>query len=73
MGKICLRSRRGMRELDDMLAPFIAGIDQNDEVLLKQLDVLLSQEDTHLLDWFLGRETPENPDLQMIVEQIRKA
>ncbi|MGH1485898.1 MAG: succinate dehydrogenase assembly factor 2 [Cellvibrionaceae bacterium] len=67
-------SRRGMLELDLILAPFVEDVyptlDAGDQKLYEQL---LEEQDQDLFTWFLKRQDPENTDLLRIVNIIREA
>lgn len=64
-------SRRGMRELDLLLLPFVehayAGLAPDDQT---RYQALLDCEDQDLFAYFMRRETPPNPELQRIVQLI---
>lgn len=64
-------ARRGMLELDLVLEPFVnqrfAALDAADKVRFRQL---MTCEDQELFGWFLGRQRPEDADLDHIVQQI---
>lgn len=65
-------SRRGMLELDLILLPFL----ENVYPTLEQADKerywkLLEMEDQDMYAWFLSRQSPEDPELQRIVEIVR--
>ena len=65
------RSRRGMLELDLMLAPFVEHEYEDLPVETKKLYLeLLKEEDQDLFRWFLKAETPPEPHLQEIVTLI---
>lgn len=66
------RSRRGMRELDQLFARYLdrawcdaAGDEQ------AAFERLLACEDDRLWRWFLGYEVPEDVELHALVERIR--
>jgi antitoxin CptB len=66
------RCRRGMRELDQLLARWLdrewtAASDSQREVFLRLLD----SEDDRLWRWFLGHETAPDAALDSIVQHIR--
>lgn len=60
-----------MLELDLILVPFLENcfndLSSEDQARYEQL---LTSEDQDLFKWFLGREKPEDEDLQRIVELI---
>ena len=68
------RARRGMKELDvllarwlDLRAPCASGAE------LEAFERLLACEDSDLWPWMLGRGAPADPELGAIVGQIRAA
>ena len=65
-------SRRGMLELDLILAPFLENrystLSPSDQQLYSKL---LEEQDQDLFAWFLRRQDPEDPDLLRIVNIIR--
>jgi antitoxin CptB len=66
------RCRRGMRELDQLLARWLdrewtAASDSQREVFLRLLD----SEDDRLWRWFLGHETAPDAALDSLVQHIR--
>ncbi len=65
-------SRRGMRELDLVLLPFVEQQYSNlAEVDKSRFQLLLESEDNDLFDWFMGKSVPADPELLSIVETIR--
>jgi len=65
------RCRRGMRELDQLMLRYLDGRwpaadDAERAVFLQLLDI----EDDKLWRWFMGRETPQEADLNAIVQRI---
>ena len=66
-------SRRGMLELDLVLEPFVtaryATLDERDRQRFQQL---MACEDQDLFSWFLRRETPEDGELEAIVNEVLK-
>jgi antitoxin CptB len=64
-------SRRGMLELDLILQPFVEqNYDQLAEDDKLRFEVLLEMEDQQLFGWFMRREQPQDPQMQMIVSLI---
>jgi|TARA_B100000809_G_scaffold240135_1_gene262206 antitoxin CptB len=65
-------SRRGMLELDLILAPFVENVydslTENDQL---RFEVLLECEDQTLFMWFMQREQPTDPNMQRILQIIR--
>ena len=70
--KLRWRSRRGMRELDQLMERYLAQrwLDA-DDAERAVFDRLLACEDDRLWRWFLGYETAEDADLHALVERIR--
>jgi antitoxin CptB len=65
------RCRRGMRELDQLMLRYLDGRwAQADEAERGLFLRLLDCEDDKLWRWFMGRERPEDADLEAIVERI---
>jgi len=65
------RCRRGMRELDQLMLRYLdqrwaAADDLERSIFL----MLLDTEDDKLWRWFMGRERPENENLEAIVNAI---
>ncbi len=66
-------SRRGMLELDLILAPFVENCYRGlDEINQQRYIDLLDGEDNDLFSWFLGRGKPDDPELCCIVDQINQ-
>lgn len=64
-------SRRGMLELDLILVPFLEGrFDDLNQTDQQRYEQLLSAEDQDLFKWFIGRERPADPDMEIIVNMI---
>lgn len=62
-----------MLELDLVLTPFAANaFGDLDAADRKRYEALLECEDQDLFVWLMGREEPQNPDLQRIVGLIRE-
>jgi antitoxin CptB len=65
------RCRRGMRELDQLMLRYLDGRwPQADEAERSHFLRLLDSEDDKLWRWFMGRETPQEADLDAIVKLI---
>ncbi len=69
--KLTWRARRGARELDSLLLPFVRelGVGLSEDAL-KTMEQLLSEPDPVLLDWFLERKVPAEPQLAALVYDI---
>ncbi|MBP80799.1 MAG: hypothetical protein CL395_02350 [Acidiferrobacteraceae bacterium] len=71
VAKLTWRSRRGARELDGLLLPFI----QENAIRFSpgefaRMERLLAQPDPVLLDWFLGRAAPGDHELADLIKEI---
>lgn len=65
------RCRRGMRELDILLAGFLEkGFDALDDDALTRLDAMLAAPDQDILAWLSGAHPPP-PEHADIVRRIR--
>lgn len=66
------RSRRGMRELDQLFARYLdrawRDAAEDERAVFERL---LACEDDRLWRWFLGYEAPEDVELHALVERIR--
>lgn len=70
--KLRWRSRRGMRELDQLMERYLAKRWlEADAAERGMFDRLLACEDDRLWRWFLGYETAEDADLHALIERIR--
>lgn len=74
IGRLRLRSRRGMLELELALLPFVerrlVTLSPAERRLYGQL---LEHDDWDVFDWIQGRSTPGDPALASLVEEIRAA
>ena len=74
LGRIWMRSRRGLRELDLLLLPFV-------EDVLPALSAaeracyleLIEREDMELFAWLTLRAAPSSPALRAMIDRIRSA
>lgn len=64
-------ARRGMLELDLVLAPFVENrymaLSTADKAIFQRL---MLSEDQDLFSWFLRRQQPDDGELEAIVQQI---
>lgn len=64
--------RRGMLELDSLLVPFFDNhFDELNDEQKRVLETLLTFQDPDLFTWFIGSESPEEPELQAIIKLIK--
>ncbi|MEO1841773.1 MAG: succinate dehydrogenase assembly factor 2 [Pseudomonadota bacterium] len=69
--KILWRCRRGIRELDSVLKPFVEDCyDELSPLDKSRLQTLLGHQATQILDWILGREIPDEEGLQTLLDSI---
>jgi antitoxin CptB len=65
------RCRRGMRELDQLMLRYLDGrwpsADEAERAVFLRL---LDTEDDKLWRWFMGREAPQEADLDVLVRTI---
>ena len=70
--KLAWHSRRGMRELDLLLLPFVDGflrdLSAEDQALY---ELLLAEEDQDLYNWLVLRTPAPNGSIEKIVNVIR--
>ncbi|WP_075185591.1 succinate dehydrogenase assembly factor 2 [Teredinibacter haidensis] len=65
-------ARRGMLELDLILAPFVENVYQTlEEHEQKLFQELLECEDQDMFNWFLRKGESEDPDIQKIVRIVQ--
>ena len=66
-------SRRGLLELDLLLAPFVAEAFLELSVLLRQdYRELLFQDDQDLMEWIMGRSAITEDRFVRVIEEIRR-
>jgi|TARA_B110000967_G_scaffold33600_1_gene32294 antitoxin CptB len=66
--------RRGMLELDLILEPFVENFyDALEEADQLRFEVLLESEDQSLFMWLMKRQSPDNSDMQRIVQIIHES
>lgn len=66
------RSRRGLRELDLLLLPFVEDVYPDLDAAERAVYLrLLDNEDPELLAWFTGRAAPLDPELAGMIARIR--
>ena len=71
LGKTLWRGRRGARELDALLHPYVKAYYEGFSVAQRAtLNQLLACPDPDLLDWFLNRTQPDSPSLAVLVNDI---
>ena len=72
-GKIKWQSRRGMREIDLMLLPFVEqDLPHMDESVLEDYAQLLEASDLQLVRWFDGTQEPDTEARRRVVKLIRQ-
>jgi antitoxin CptB len=72
--RIHWQCRRGMLELDDMLQSFLEqAYDDLNSSERAHFESLLNSHDNLLLEYFMGRTVPADPDTANVVNKIRAA
>lgn len=72
-GKIKWQSRRGMKELDLMLLPFVEkDLPLTDENMLNAYADLLEASDLELVRWFNGTARPDTKSREDMIEYIKQ-
>ena len=72
IGRLRWQCRRGMLELDLLLMDFLEHrYGALPEAWQRDFERLLEYPDPILRDWLLGRNVPQDPELQRLVELIR--
>ena len=72
-GRIKWQSRRGMRELDLMLLPFVEhDLPNMTADILKDYEDLLLASDLELVRWFNGTATPDSASRLAMINLIKK-
>lgn len=73
-GRLYWQCRRGMRELDVLLAGFLEhGYDDLDLAGRRVFEAVLQYPDTLLLEMLMGRAIPADTEVAHVVERIRNA
>jgi antitoxin CptB len=71
LSRLRWRSRRGMRELDQLLTRWLDQVYPTADAQHRCVfEKLLACEDDQLWRWFIGRETPETVDIDELVGRI---
>lgn len=71
LGRLRWRCRRGMRELDQLLERYLDRAWRRAEPSERTaFERLLACEDDQLWRWFLGRLTPEDPEIARAVHHV---
>ena len=64
-------ARRGMLEIDEMFAVFLANADFSTSRKREQFEQLLTQSDHQLFRWFFKSENPDDLPLAQYVADVR--
>ena len=74
LGRIWMRSRRGLRELDLLLLPFVEDVLPSLTAAERACYLeLIEREDMELFAWLTLRATPSSPALRAMIDRIRAA
>jgi antitoxin CptB len=72
IGRLRWRSRRGMRELDAVLLPFLDGsFEKLSDADKARYDALLNLPDPELYDYLVRRHAPDDAELARLIALIR--
>lgn len=67
------RCRRGVRELDVLFGRFLEHEHQGlDAQGVSAFERLLEVQDPVIMDWLFDRTKPTEPDLQALIDQLKK-
>lgn len=74
LGRLWMRSRRGLRELDLLLLPFVEDVLPTMDAAERACYLeLIEREDMELFAWLTLRAAPSEPALLAMIERIRAA
>ena len=74
LSRLRWQCRRGMHELDELLQTFLEhGYAQLNDTQRSTFERLLTTQDNLLLEYFMGRTVPRDPDTADVVAKIRHA
>ena len=72
--KLLWHCRRGIREMDILFREFIdQEYDDLDEDDKQSFSKLLDEADLDILNWIMGKDTPESDELKKIIAIIRQS
>jgi len=72
--KLVWRCRRGIREMDIVLQAFLnESYDLLSDADKNTFTQLLDEADLDILNWIMGKDTPENDELKRIITLIRQS
>ena len=72
--RLLWRCRRGIREMDIVLQAFLNGsYDSLSDVDKNTFSKLLDEADLDILNWIMGKDTPESNDFKKIITLIRQS
>lgn len=67
------RCRRGLKELDVLIQPFLNNCYRSlEQPLQAAFARLMACEDMDLLDWFMAKGQPDDPELGQVIARIRQ-
>ena len=70
-GRLRWQCRRGMRELDVLLERWLATrYPEADATRRQAFERLLAATDPQLVAWLYGRERPDDPDVEAVVDEL---
>lgn len=71
LARLRWRCRRGLLELDLLLARFVDGLSPDDGEMLADLERLLAYPDLDLAGWLRGDGAPGDLRLRLLIERLR--
>ena len=72
--KLIYQARRGLKELDYFIDPYIRRQFSTASVAEKQVFAeLLTYEDPDLLDWFMQITPPPNQSIEALIDKMRRS
>jgi len=74
MNRLCWRCRRGMRELDVLLARYLEDVYPHASPAHREaFEALLELQDPTILAYVVGRASPADPNLADVIKQLTAA
>ena len=70
MARLRWACRRGMLELDVLLAPFVDAFPQLSDTEQQTFEALLERDDPELFAWFMGHERCPDAALAAMVQKV---
>ena len=71
LARVRWRCRRGLLELDLLLARLVAGVSPDEHAMIADIERLLEHSDHDLQHWLRGEGAPAEPALQALIARLR--